>query len=150
MADSTAMSSTAMPAAAVAPHHGAADVLPSWLRGALLATAVMNTGAGIAFLPPAQGLRTLMGFPDGEPLYLATVALFVLLFGAGYLWVALTGHPERLFIALSAAGKLGFVVVVVILWASGGLPLRALVTGLGDLPFGLLFAWWLWSTRTRG
>ena len=58
-------------------------VLPIWMRNALLATAVMNLTAGLAFLPPAQPMRSLVGMPDGEPVYLATVALFVVLFGAG-------------------------------------------------------------------
>jgi hypothetical protein len=39
---------------------------------ALLATAIMNLAAGLAFLPPAQPLRALVGMPDGEPVYLAT------------------------------------------------------------------------------
>jgi hypothetical protein len=134
-------------AGGVALRSAATERLPSWMRGALLATAAMNAGAGIAFLPPAEGLRALTGFPDGEPLYLATVALFVLLFGAGYLWIGLTGRPERLFIALSAAGKLGFVALVTAFWASGTLPLRALVSALGDLPFGVLFGWWVWTAR---
>jgi hypothetical protein len=134
--------------AAVAARSAAPNVLPAWTRTALLATAVMNAGAAMAFLPPARGLRALTGFPEGEPLYLATVALFVMLFGVGYLVVGLSGRPERLFIGLAAAGKLAFVAVVAGFWTSGAVPLQAFLTALGDLPFGLLFAWWLWSTRT--
>ena len=48
---------------------------------ALLATGVMNLAAGLAFLPPAQALRTLPGVPKRSR-YLLTVALFVALFGA--------------------------------------------------------------------
>lgn len=118
--------------------------LPSWMRTALFATAAMNLLAGLAFLPPASGLRALAGMPPGEhPLYLSTVALFVLLFGFGYLWVAVANRPERLFIALAAIGKLGFFALLVAFWAAGSLPVTAPLSGVGDLVFGLLFVKWL-------
>jgi hypothetical protein len=119
--------------------------LPTWMRGALFATAVMNGVASIIFLPASQGLRALAGMPDGEPFYLATVSMFVLLFGIGYLWCAVTGRADRLFIALAAIGKLSFVTLVVSFWAAGALPWRAALTGMGDLPFGLLFLKWLFA-----
>ena len=131
--------------AAAAPH---AAMLPRWMRGALLATAVMNTLAAVAFVPASGALRALTGMPQGEhPLYLSTVALFVGLFGVGYLLVGLSGRPERLFIALSAAGKLAFVSLVTWYWATGALPFLAVLVGAGDLPFGLMFATWLITTR---
>src|SRR5947209_3093049 len=59
------------------------------MRGALFATAGMNIGGAALFAPPARALRAVAGFPPGEhPLYLATVTMFVLLFGLGYLWAA--------------------------------------------------------------
>jgi hypothetical protein len=124
-------------------------VLPNWMRNALLATAVMNLTAGLAFLPPAQPLRALAGMPDGEPVYLATVALFVMLFGAGYAWVGLTCRDERLFLALSAIGKISFVSIVTFYWLVGRLPLQAVVTASGDLVFGAMFVWWLLTSRQR-
>ena len=123
-------------------------LLPGWMRGALLATAAMNALAAVAFSPAAGGLRALTGMPPGEhPLYLATVSLFVLLFGVGYLLVGLSGRPERLFIGISAAGKLGFVALVTWYWATGALPFLAVLVGAGDLPFGILFATWLVTSR---
>ena len=88
---------------------GMTATLPSWMRNALFATAAMNIFAGLGFLPPATGVRALAGMPPGEhPVYLATVALFVMTFGVGYFWVAAANRPERLFITLAAIGKLGF------------------------------------------
>jgi len=124
-------------------------VLPSWMRNALLATAAMNLAAGVAFLPPAQPLRTLAGMPDGEPVYLTTVALFVMLFGAGYAWVGLTRRDERLFLTLSAIGKVSFVTIVTFHWLAGRLPFQAVVTASGDLVFGAMFAWWLLTSRQQ-
>jgi len=123
-------------------------LLPTWMRRALLATAVMNIVAAPAFLPPAGSLRAIAGFPEGgHPLYMTTVALFVLLFGLGYLWAGATGHADRLFIALAAGGKLGFCATLVGFWTAGALPLRAVAFGTGDLVFGVLFASWLLSER---
>ena len=125
------------------------DRLPRWMTTALLATAVMNLAAGLAFLPPAQPLRALVGMPDGEPVYLATVALFVMLFGAGYAWVGFTGRDERLFLTLSAIGKISFVTIVTCYWLAARLPFQAVVTASGDLVFGAMFAWWLFTSRSH-
>jgi len=124
-------------------------VLPNWMRNALLATAVMNLTAGLAFLPPAQPLRAVAGMPDGEPVYLTTVALFVLLFGAGYAYCGLMRRDERLFLALSAIGKISFVSIVTFYWLAGRLPFQAVMTASGDLVFGALFAGWLLTSRRR-
>ena len=114
------------------------------MRNALFATAFMNVAAGLAFLPPAAGLRTLLGLPAGsDPLYLSLVALFVALFGLGYLWVAVANRPERLFITLGAIGKLGFFLLVVGFWLAGSLPATVLHGGAADLGFALLFFRWL-------
>lgn len=118
--------------------------LPSWMRNALFATAAMNLLAAIGFLPFAGGVRALAGLPPSEhAVYLTTVALFVGLFGLGYLWVAIANRPERLFITLSAVGKIGFFTILVALWLAGSLPVLAPLAGAADLVFGLIFIAWL-------
>jgi hypothetical protein len=118
--------------------------LPTWMRTALFATAAMNIVAAGGFLPGARGLRALAGLPEAEhPVYLLTVALFVLLFGIGYLVSALTNRADRLFIALAAAGKLSFVTLLTAFWAVGSLPPQAPLAATGDLIFGVLFLKWL-------
>src|SRR5437879_5078087 len=63
------------------------------MRGALFATAAMNIVGAALFAPSARALRAVAGFPEAEhPLYLATVSMFVLLFGVGYLWAAIAGR----------------------------------------------------------
>jgi hypothetical protein len=114
----------------------------------LYATAVMNVCAAVGFLPAAHAVRAAAGMPEAEhALYLVIVAMFVLLFGLGYLWSAVTGHADRLFIAIAAVGKLSFVTLLVGFWVAGGLPLRAPLAATGDLVFGLMFAQWLYGTR---
>jgi len=129
---------------------GAVIALPTWMRRALLTTAVMNVlGAGL-FLPSAGALRALAGVPAGEhAVYLLTIAMFVLLFGLGYLYCGITGRADPLFIAISAAGKLSFVAILVFSWLSGAVSLRAPLSAVGDLVFGLMFLTWLLGDARR-
>jgi hypothetical protein len=120
--------------------------LPRWLRNALYTTAAMNVLAAAALLPPSRSVRALVGLPeDGHPLYVATVAMFIALFGLAYLRTAITGRSDRLFIALAAAGKFSFFALLVCFWAMGSLPLRAPMLGSADLFFSVLFAMWLFG-----
>ena len=122
--------------------------LPTWMRRALFATAGMNILAAAAFLPAAEPLRALLGFPEaGHALYLLTVGMFILIFGLGYLWAAIAGRAERLFITLAAAGKLSFFGLLVGYWAAGTVPIRLPVLGTGDLIFAMLFLAWLFGVR---
>jgi hypothetical protein len=122
--------------------------VPSWVQKALLATGVMNLLASVAFLPPAGALRAVFGFPvDSHPLYLATVSMFVGLFGAGYLAGALTGRVDRVFLTIAAIGKLGFFALVAGLWATGALPAQAVFGGSADLLFAALFFKCLYDAR---
>jgi hypothetical protein len=119
------------------------------MRRALFATAGMNILVALAFLPGADRARAVAGFPEGgHPLFLGMIALFVLLFGLGYLWAALTGHADHLFIALATVGKLTFFVMLVGFWAAGAVPFRAPALGTADLVFGILFLTWLLNART--
>jgi len=120
--------------------------LPTWMRMALLATAVMNAAGAATFAPSGTALRALMGLPESEqPLYLAIVCVFVLAFGLAYLWAGVTGEADRLFLTVAAGGKLAFFALLLWFWAAGGLPMRAPLLGSGDLVFGLLFAVWLFG-----
>jgi hypothetical protein len=116
------------------------------MRTALYATAAMNMLAAASFLPAGAPVRALVGLPeDGHPLYVATVAMFIFLFGLAYLWTAIVGHSDRLFIALAAGGKFSFFATLVCFWWIGSLPLRAPVLGSADLVFSILFAIWLFG-----
>lgn len=118
--------------------------LPTWMRRALFATAVMNGLGAIAFAPGANALRALVGMPTetGHPLYLAMVSMFVLLFAAGYLWAAVAGQADRLFITIAAIGKMTFFAMLVCFWIGGSISGLAVVTGSGDFVFAILF--WIW------
>jgi hypothetical protein len=121
--------------------------LPQWMRRTLFATAVANLSVAAMFLPAAQSVRALAGFPEAAPFYQHLVALFIGLFGLGYLWMAVTNRGNRFFVAISAVGKLSFFVLTVHLWTVGDLPVRVPILGAGDLVFATLFAVWLVTAR---
>jgi hypothetical protein len=118
--------------------------LPTWMRRALFATAAMNLVAAIGFLPGARFARVAAGLPEDAPsVYLLTIGMFVALFGVGYAWTAASGRAERMFITLSAVGKLTFFTLLTAMWATGTLSIRAPIAGAPDLVFALLFFAWL-------
>lgn len=119
-------------------------MIPTWLRRALLATAVMNALGALAFTPWGAPIRDLAALPAGtHPLYLLIIGIFVGLFGVGYLWTGLTGRADPLFIAIAAAGKLSFFGLLAAFWIAGELSVRAPLSAVGDLVFGSLFVVWL-------
>jgi len=118
------------------------------MRRTLWTTGVMNVLAAGAFLPGADALRAPLGFPPaGHPFYVSTAGLFVLLFGAGYLWCAASGRVERVFLGIAGSGKITFFALTVALCASGELPGRAPALASADLVFGALFLGYLAWTR---
>ena len=126
------------------------ETLPTWMRRTLFATAAMNIVAAFGFLPSARLARVAAGLPEEAPaVYLLMIGMFVLLFGVGYLWTATSGRAERLFIALSAAGKITFCGLLATLWATGTLSIQAPIAAAPDLVFGLLFLVWLVGGTSR-
>jgi hypothetical protein len=122
--------------------------LPTWMRVAMLATAVMNIVGAISFVPSARRLREMGGFPAvAHPLYLSSLGAFILIFGLAYLWAGVTGRADRMFVSVGAAGKLAFFALLVRYWAAGLLDTTAVASGTGDLVFGVLFLVWLVGSR---
>jgi hypothetical protein len=124
------------------------EVIPTWLRRALLATAVMNAFGAFAFTAWGAPLRDLVGLPSNtHPLYLLIIGVFVGLFGVGYLWTGLTGRADPLFIAIAAAGKLSFFGLLAVFCLVGEISARAPAAAVGDFVFGTLFVVWLAGRR---
>lgn len=137
---------------ALAPRHDdpTAAARTRLLRRALWATAVMNAGAAAVFAFPASVLGQLGGLPaDAPAVYRALVALFVLLFGGVYAWLARRPSIDRPLLALGAIGKAAAFAAVVALWLADAVPTRSVLLFSADLGFAAFFASWLVRSRSE-
>ncbi len=114
------------------------------LRRALGTSAVFNAVGAMLFAFPAGVFGDLAGLPGAVPaVYRGLTALFVLLFGGAYAWLAVQPAINRPFVAFGAIGKASAFFLVLVLWIAGELPARGVMMISGDLAFAALFAWCL-------
>jgi hypothetical protein len=119
------------------------------VRRALAASVIFNLVGAMAFAFPSAILGRVMGLPAAVPgIYSAMVALFVLLFGGAYAWLALADEIDRPMVALGAIGKACAFATFVAFGLLGELPLRGVLAGSGDLILAAIFAWWLAGPET--
>ena len=117
------------------------------MRVALLATGAMNLCGCLMFVPPLTFARRLLGLPEPHPFYLWLLATWIGAFGIIYLWLGVTGRPDRAFLTIAAIGKLSFWGLLCIYWLAGEFPVAAPIASGADLVFGLLFTYWLLRAR---
>jgi hypothetical protein len=116
----------------------------SVLRVALWTAAFFNLAGAYPFAFPNSALGEFAGLPPQAPIaYRAMTALFVLLFGGAYAWLAAQPTINRPFVAFGAIGKAAAFATVVVLWLSGAAPVNSVLAIVGDLLLALLFAWCL-------
>jgi hypothetical protein len=114
------------------------------LHRALAVAAVFNLGGAVLFAFPASGLGAVAGLPPDVPVaYRAMTALFILLFGGAYAWLAAQETIDRPFVAFGAIGKASAFLVVLLLWLAGEAAAQSVALISGDLLFAALFAWCL-------
>lgn len=121
-----------------------------FLRCALWASVAYNLGGGLLFAFPSSALGQLAGMPSPvPPLYSSLLALFVLLFGGAYAWLACQPNIDRPLVALAAIGKAGVFVLLCVAWLLGEAPGRGVLVAIGDLIFASIFTWWLLGAQQR-
>lgn len=119
-------------------------------RRALLATGLLNLFGAALLAPPCVALRELAGLPEaGHGLYGWILSLWILFFGIGYLRLGRSTAQERYFVAIGAAGKASFSLLLASYWLAGDLPFRAALAGSADLGFAAVFVYWLRATRAQ-
>ena len=112
------------------------------LRRALRASAFFNAFGAYLFAFPASFAGQLAGLPGDVPAaYRALTALFVLLFGGAYAWLAAQPAIDRPFVMFGAIGKACAFATVLVLWLDGAAAARSVAMISGDLAFAALFAW---------
>jgi hypothetical protein len=117
------------------------------MRGALIASAVMNMGAALLFAFP-DSLGQVAGLPTPVPrIYTTLLAAFVMLFGVAYAWLSRRPIIDRPLVAFSAFGKAGVFAVIIVFWILGDLSGRSALAAIGDLVFAAIFVRWLIGGR---
>jgi hypothetical protein len=120
------------------------------LRRALAAAAVFNLGAAVAFAWPASLAGRLAGLPESVPaLYRAVAAMFILLFGLAYAWLARRPVIDSTLVVFGAVGKAIASAVFALLWLGGAASGRLAALGAGDLVLAALFLWCLAGAARR-
>lgn len=118
------------------------------LRRALWTAAVFNLLGALLFAFPASYFGQFAGLPAEVPAaYRALTALFVLLFGGAYLWLARQAVVDRALLTFGAIGKASAFTLIVILWLTGAASGRGVLIASGDLILAALFIWCLRGGR---
>ncbi len=114
------------------------------LRRLLWLTSVFNAAAAYLFAFPASRGGAALGLPAQVPMvYRAATSLFVLFFGAAYVWLAIQPTVVRPLVGFAAWGKAGAFTLVSVLWLAGEATVRLVAMASGDLVFAVLFVWCL-------
>src|SRR5258708_2561087 len=115
------------------------------MRGALAASAVFNLCGALLFAFPGSAGK-MAGLPSPAPrIYTMLVAVFVLLFGGAYAWLARQSSINRPLVAMSAIGKASVFIVICVFWLFGEIPGRSVLAGSRRLIFAALLGLWLVS-----
>lgn len=123
------------------------EPMPGWLRACLIVTTPLNFAGALAFTPFARPLQGPLGYPDAPDLHLWTISTFVGTMGVAYGWMAWTRTVVRPLLALAAAGKAWFAVVLIGCTLAGQTPLHVALSGLPDLALAVAFTAFLVRSR---
>lgn len=116
----------------------------SLLRRALWFAAFFNVGGACLFAFPASPLGAFVGLPPDVPaIYRAFTAMFILLFGGAYAWLAIHRPIIRPFVAFGAIGKASAFALVLALSFLGKATPNAVAVTSGDLALAAFLAWCL-------
>jgi hypothetical protein len=112
-------------------------------RRLLGASALINAAGTLIFIPSLTPVRTLLGVPEAGTFYLWLVASWIFILGLAYLAMALTGRMNRPTLAVGAACKVTFGVLVLGYVLAGRFPPQAVVLALTDLGLAAIYLRWL-------
>ena len=118
------------------------------VRGSLALSCPFNLVGAWVFANPASPMGQMLGLPASvDPFYAAACALFVVLFGCAYGWLAMQRDLDRPLLWLGVTGKAGFFVLVGMLWMRAVVHERLVIAASADMAFAAFWFWWLMRVR---
>lgn len=122
-----------------------------FLRAVLWISAATNLiGAAVFAFPDSAPARLAALPPEAPLLYRFMTALFILLFGAAYAWLAAQPSIDRPFVAFGAMGKACAFALALVLWLAGEGTAPSVALMSGDLVLAALLAYGLARARPLG
>lgn len=117
--------------------------MSAWFRQTLFGSVIINFVGAFILFPYFQitaSLRNLVGFPEVTlQFYPMLVSIWIALFGAAYLWLALRRKDNLMFFSFAAFGKLSFVAAIIFFYVQGSMGFMTLGAAIVDLVLALLF-----------
>ena len=119
-------------------------------RRILWLSALGNLGGALLFALPASPLGQWAGLPADVPLlYRAFVALFVLIYGGMYAWLAVQPVIHRPMVALAAIGKSSAFALILLLRLFGEVTVMSVTLLAADLALAAIYLAWLSQSPNR-
>ncbi|UPG85809.1 hypothetical protein L2Y94_00150 [Luteibacter aegosomatis] len=120
------------------------------MRLGLIASAVFTLSGAVMFGWPSSFAGRIAALPAGVPaIYRYLAALFMLLFGGAYAWLAMQPWLARAFVVFGTLGKLAAFAGMTALWLGSQIEARTYFMVSGDLVFAAWFAMALRAPASR-
>ncbi|MEH6519231.1 MAG: hypothetical protein V7742_21335 [Halioglobus sp.] len=109
---------------------------------------VFNFMAAYLMAFPSSLSSQLVELPQNVPLLYSNLISFVIVFfGVIYAWLAMQPNLEKHLLFIGGIGKILFFLVVFLTYLFGHVSANFTALTIGDLIFGSLWLWWLYSNR---
>lgn len=131
------------PPTTAAVTRSAPDPYPAFLWAAVGVSVPVNVLGAVVFSGPLAPMRTLVGMVPLEPVYAWMLSSWVLAFGLAFARLRHTRVMEPSLVAVSALGKLTFVLAMVGAAATGRGSWLAALSSFPDLALAVTFAYGL-------
>lgn len=115
------------------------------MKWTLIVGALFNFFAATVILFP-DTIGAFSGLPaSGSPFYNRMIAMFILVFGFIYGWLATNKEINRSIVGVAIIGKFGVFIVATLSFILGDIVFSAVMPAIIDLLFGFIFLWWFLS-----
>ena len=122
----------------------------SLVRTTLWLSFIYNVGGAYLLAFPSSYIGQILVLPQRvPPLYAGLLSFAILMFGIIYAWLARQPDIDQHLLFVGGAGKLCIFLIIAATWLQGNVSGKFAILATGDLLFGSLWLWWLYSNRSN-